>query len=528
MPATLYRKYRPQNFSDVVDQQHVRITLQHALEQDRLAHAYIFAGPRGVGKTTLARILARAVNCTKRGKNGEPCNTCPNCQAILQNASLDIIEIDAASQTGVDNVRENIIQSARSIPSLGKYKVFIIDEVHMLSTAAFNALLKILEEPPAHAIFILATTEIHRLPETIISRTQRFDFKKLGLDDIIARLEKITGEEKRELETGVAGRIASQSGGSLRDAESMLGQLFSLADKKITNDLADLILPRSDRALLLSVTTSLLQRQPAEAITAFHKFCDEGGDIPVFIHELIAVGRLLLLASVDRQLVPHIKGEYDPALIEPVLSLAAPEKVGWLTQYIDLLLMAEKQVYQATMMELPVEVAMISSAMTTGSAELAAVPMNKPVATSAPSTKPKAEPPPSAPKTKSKKSAAPADTRNLEEITAGWQKVQRSIGQVLPSLGLSVQHATVLHWDGAVLTVGVPFALHRQRLNDPKNRHVLEDHVSKEVGQPIKIDVQQTEAVPDAPVSGSPEAPTKTSATGSGNDLWDQMVATFS
>ena len=188
--STLYRKYRPQTFGEVVNQNHVKITLQNEIQAGKIAHAYLFCGPRAVGKTTIARVFAKAVNCTNRKEGDfEPCNKCDNCQSIFDGRNLDVIEIDAASHTGVDNVRENIIASARVAPSNYKYKVFIIDEIHMLSASAFNALLKTMEEPPAHAIFILCTTEVHKVPTTIISRCQRFDFKRIGVSEITKKRE---------------------------------------------------------------------------------------------------------------------------------------------------------------------------------------------------------------------------------------------------------------------------------------------------------------------------------------------------
>ncbi|PJB19346.1 DNA polymerase III, subunit gamma and tau, partial [Candidatus Falkowbacteria bacterium CG_4_9_14_3_um_filter_36_9] len=187
--ATLYRKYRPQNFKEVVGQNHIKLTLEQEVESGKIAHAYIFCGPRAVGKTTLARVLAKAVNCERiKAGEHEPCNKCSSCQDITIGRNMDIMEIDAASHTGVDNVRENIIASTRIFPSRSKYKVFIIDEVHMLSLSAFNALLKIIEEPPAYVLFILCTTEIHKVPTTIISRCQRFDFKRISLSDMTGKL----------------------------------------------------------------------------------------------------------------------------------------------------------------------------------------------------------------------------------------------------------------------------------------------------------------------------------------------------
>jgi DNA polymerase III subunit gamma/tau len=203
--------------------------------------------PRAVGKTTFARLLAKAVNCLNR-KDGEfePCDKCDSCQDIILNRSMDIVEIDAASNTGVDNVRENVIASARISPSKSKYKIFIIDEVHMLSISAFNALLKVLEEPPARVIFILCTTETHKVPATIISRCERFDFKRIGLSDIVKKMTHIVKEEKIKVDKEILEAIARHSEGHMRDAESLLGQLVAISGNEITREQADLIIPRSD------------------------------------------------------------------------------------------------------------------------------------------------------------------------------------------------------------------------------------------------------------------------------------------
>lgn len=227
---TLYRVYRPQRFEDVAGQEHIITTLRHAVDENKIAHAYLFCGPRGTGKTTVAKLLAKAVNCTSEIK---PCDQCENCQQIAQGTHPDVIEIDAASNNGVDEVR-NLIEKVKYAPTQGKYKVYIIDEVHMMSTGAFNALLKTLEEPPAHVVFILATTEPHKILPTIISRCQRFDFTKLSLQDIIHRMQKVVNEEHYQCDDEALEMIAKLADGGMRDALSILEQCLAYNDQHLT------------------------------------------------------------------------------------------------------------------------------------------------------------------------------------------------------------------------------------------------------------------------------------------------------
>lgn len=227
---TLYRVYRPQKFEDVAGQEHIITTLKHAVEENKIAHAYLFCGPRGTGKTTIAKLLAKAINCTRQPK---PCDQCENCQQITNGIHPDVIEIDAASNNGVDEVR-NLIEKVKYAPSQGKYKVYIIDEVHMMSTGAFNALLKTLEEPPAHVVFILATTEPHKILPTIISRCQRFDFTKLSLQDIINRMKTVIKEEHYQCDDEALEMIAKLADGGMRDALSILEQCLAYNDEHLT------------------------------------------------------------------------------------------------------------------------------------------------------------------------------------------------------------------------------------------------------------------------------------------------------
>ncbi len=299
MGIALYRKYRPQTLAEITGQNHIRITLANELANGSVAHSYLFTGPRGVGKTSMARIFAKALNCLKR-KDGqsEPCNDCDACNEQRTGRSMDVIEIDAASNTGVDNVRENVIEHVRFAPTSRRFKVFIIDEVHMLSTSAWNALLKTLEEPPAHAVFIMATTEIHKVPATIISRCQRFDFKRIPLASMVERLKHMAVGEGVEVDDAVLEAVARLGDGCLRDAESMLEQVLSLDEKKIGLDEAALVLPRSNRDLVAAFVAALAGRQGSEAIELVNKLVEEGVDLQQFVNETIEYLRALLVAAL--------------------------------------------------------------------------------------------------------------------------------------------------------------------------------------------------------------------------------------
>ncbi len=251
MSQALYRKYRPKGWAEVIGQEHIVQTLKNAIAADRVGHAYLFAGPRGTGKTTLARLLAKAVNCLAEDPKARPCNQCDNCKAVNENRFMDLIEIDAASNTSVDDVRD-LRDKINFSPSQGKYKIYIIDEVHMLSTAAFNALLKTLEEPPPHAIFVLATTEIHKIPATVLSRCQRHEFRRVPVDEMIGQLKTIAKAEKIQADDEALSVIARQAGGGLRDAISLLDQLASTGTK-ITLQLTQTVLGTATSQTVLDI-----------------------------------------------------------------------------------------------------------------------------------------------------------------------------------------------------------------------------------------------------------------------------------
>ncbi|UCD83357.1 MAG: DNA polymerase III subunit gamma/tau [Deltaproteobacteria bacterium] len=294
--VVLARKWRPQRFEEVIGQNHITTTLRNAISSGRIAHAFLFAGSRGVGKTSVARILAKALNC-EQGTSPDPCDQCLPCQEITAGNSLDVQEIDGASNTGVDDVRE-LRENIKYTPSRGKYRIYIIDEVHMLSTSAFNALLKILEEPPAHAIFVFATTEPHRIPETIISRCQRFDFRRIPQGVIRERLKEVLSQEGVELSEQGLVLISKEAEGSMRDALSLLDQIIAYAGKDIPDDKVIEVLGVADRKLLFEASLAVLERDAQSCLEISNKVYNYGYDIKQFGKELLEHFRNLLVVKV--------------------------------------------------------------------------------------------------------------------------------------------------------------------------------------------------------------------------------------
>lgn len=327
----LARKYRPQTFAEVLGQIHVTQTLQNALVLKRIHHAYLFTGARGIGKTTVARILAKALNCEK-GVGKEPCNVCVSCRNITEGKSLDVQEIDGASNTSVEDVRQ-IREQVKYLPATGHYKVYIIDEVHMLSTSAFNALLKTLEEPPSHVIFVFATTEVHKIPPTILSRCQRFDFRRITTKELVASLQLVAKQEEIEISEEALHLLAHEAQGSLRDVQSLLDQAIAFAGNQIEFKHLKEMFGFLDRTQLQNLLQSILKKNQKEVLDQFQQFYQSGADINRLAQDLLKNFRNLYLVKTIGD-VPEwldLAGE-EAASLKNLATLVSAEELDQLFQ----------------------------------------------------------------------------------------------------------------------------------------------------------------------------------------------------
>lgn len=503
--TTLYRKHRPQVIADVSGQDHILTIIKNALKENRIAHAYLFAGPRGTGKTTIARIIAKRLNCLDP-KEAEPCGACAQCVAFQNKASLDLIEIDAASNRGIDEIRA-LKDRIGLAPASGKYKVYIIDEVHMLTKEAFNALLKTLEEPPSHAIFILATTELHKVPETIKSRCQTFLFRRATVSQLIARLKKISSAEGVEIEDNALSLVANHSEGCYRDAESLLGQVFSIQSKKITVNDVENMLGVIGFAEIQIFAEALLIKDAKAAIGHIGKTIERGASLRRFADDLT---RYLRAAATF--CVAQTHGEsFDPVVEEKMQAQTKKHSADTFSRLTRLFLRAKSEMRDSIYEELPLELAVIDwcgenfstpnnkdakqaqnvvTSVNTEKEEIAQVTQPMEIKKPDPINILKNKN-----TLKTEVNQAAENPLLLEKITVVWRTFLENAGKQNPLLVSTLEDCKPSIVRGSTLYLVTQFNMFKERLADHKIREPLEDLLMQLVGEKTLIRIAHTSEV---------------------------------
>ena len=477
MYQALYRKWRPRTFSDVIGQSHITETLQKQVAEGRTSHAYLFTGTRGTGKTTCAKILAKAVNCLDL-QNGEPCNQCASCKAINEESFLDVLEIDAASNRGIDEIRD-LRDKVRFAPSQGKRKVYIIDEVHMLTNEAFNALLKTLEEPPAHVLFILATTEPQKIPLTILSRCQRFDFRKINTAEIGNHLADIVQEEGVSISEDALNAIARKAAGGMRDAISVLDQCIAFAGDRIELEHVEMVLGTVSEEATASLVDTVIQKDYSRMFLSLNDFIQQGKDIKQILRDCIQYCRQLLLLKVapKEQLV-----ELSPDSIGKAREQASALPVEFLGRMINRLTAAEKDLRYSNQPQILLEAAFVD--LMIQGLEPA---VSQPVQTAA-----------GKPAKTSPADVEKPETRPVQKLIASEELLQQWSEVMAQIKGKSIKlHAFLNDVKPAsfknrelILRFGLQYKFHHNMVNQEENLRLISQVVSQLTGQPVKVTVE--------------------------------------
>jgi len=500
------RKWRPQSFDDIVGQEHVSQTLMNAIRSNRVAHAFLFTGVRGVGKTTAARVLAKALNCVN-GPTPTPCNVCGNCQEITAGTAVDVLEIDGASNTGVDDVRE-IIENVRYQPAKSRFKIYIIDEVHMLSTSAFNALLKTLEEPPPHVKFIFATTDPHKVPHTIHSRCQRYDFKRISFRLITDRLMHIARSEGIAVSDHALFLIAREGEGSMRDAQSLFDQVIAFAGKTVSDEDVVTALGLADRKMLYAVAEALVERNPVRALELLNELHLYGQDMRRFARELLEHFRNLAVARVlpSADLLPDLPDEERAEVQRQAQKMSAED----LDRAFRLLLATESDVGRVPYPKLLMEMTLIKLATLTpvlaveelldriddldrrlGGAGNGAAGPAAPATSSGKGSPPPRPQPPARPQR-----AAPdgeptgaADSAALPAGDRSWEGFVAFVAKEKVTLLPYVSHSQVPRLDEPVLTMNVPRGYYYDYLAQRDHTQLVEELARRFFGRDLRVTV---------------------------------------
>ncbi len=488
MAQALYRKWRPARWDEVLGQEHIIRTLRNAVRSGRTAHAYLFSGPRGTGKTTTARLLAKAVNCLHADPDARPCDACAHCQAVNEGRFLDLIEIDAASNNGVEDVRE-LRDRINFSPSQGKYKIYIIDEVHMLSTPAFNALLKTLEEPPSYAIFVLATTEIHKIPATVLSRCQRHEFRRLPLDVIVSRLEYICQQEGIQAAPEALSLIARHSAGGMRDAISLLDQMASTGEA-VTLDVVRAVLGTSSEAAVREVIEALLRQAPGQGLTALQQALDGGSDPRALAREIVAYLRHILLLKMGAEAPADLTGE----TLAAMRAYARDFDRGFLLHAIRAFNEAASAGGTAWMPSLGLELALADSLTLPQAVDLPpqreAAPVPRRSAPAAEQENASRRPQPAerpAPAASLATAAAEKEPIDLSTVQKVWPQVKNAIRRVDGSLNGLLNSAHLVEVRDGTLVLGFASEVLREKAARPEKVQTTERYLQEALGRLLRI-----------------------------------------